>query len=194
MHGKAATSILPPRDAVVNGLERVCNIIGIPRNHNRAPPIQHRIFPWDTVSCNKVEFISHALPKTLLTASSARLLILFTPLWESMILNYGQTFLPLSPSSHLDPLHHCMAPPRQPISLWRSIVQQLAGSHAHIEQSALPLEMALYISYLFAWKHPNRPHESWWLRTPRRELRHSASFHWPCETTSLKRVGLCCSP
>ncbi|PWU90413.1 hypothetical protein C3747_367g54 [Trypanosoma cruzi] len=25
-------------------------------SHNRAPPIQHRIFLWDTVSCNKVEF------------------------------------------------------------------------------------------------------------------------------------------
>ncbi|PWV20713.1 hypothetical protein C3747_5g218 [Trypanosoma cruzi] len=46
----------------------------------------------------------------------------------------------------------------------------------------------------FARKHPNRPHESWWQRTPCRQLRHSASFHWPCETTSLKIVGLCCSP
>ncbi|KAF8288149.1 hypothetical protein TcBrA4_0017710 [Trypanosoma cruzi] len=44
MHGKAATSTPPPRDAVINGLLRVCNIIGIPHNHNRAPPIQHRIF------------------------------------------------------------------------------------------------------------------------------------------------------
>ncbi|PWV03459.1 hypothetical protein C3747_178g34 [Trypanosoma cruzi] len=56
MHGKAAISILLPRDAVFNELRRVCNIIGIPHSHNRAPPIQHRIFPWDTVSCNKVEF------------------------------------------------------------------------------------------------------------------------------------------
>ncbi|PWV11271.1 hypothetical protein C3747_61g177 [Trypanosoma cruzi] len=103
-----------------------------------------------------------------------------------MILNYGRTFLPLSLSSHLDPLHYCTAPPRQMISLWRSIVQQLAGSHSHIEQSALPLKMALDISYLLSGKHPNRPHEYWWQRTPRQELRHSASFHWPCETTSLK--------
>ncbi|EKF99909.1 hypothetical protein TCSYLVIO_009165, partial [Trypanosoma cruzi] len=88
----------------------------------------------------KWNLISHALPKTTLTTSSARLLILFTPLWEILILNYGQNFLPLSPNSHLDPLHYCMAPPRQMISLWRSIVQQLAGSHPHIEQSALPLK------------------------------------------------------
>ncbi|RNC56417.1 hypothetical protein TcCL_ESM06061, partial [Trypanosoma cruzi] len=70
------------------------------------------------------------------------------------ILNYGQTFLHLSPNSHLDPLHYFMAPPRQMISLWRSIVQQLAGSHAHIEQSASPLKMALDISYLLSGNIP----------------------------------------
>ncbi|KAF5216424.1 hypothetical protein ECC02_010802 [Trypanosoma cruzi] len=57
MHGKAATSIPLPKDAVINGLERVCGTIGIPHNHNHAPPItQHRIIPWDAVGCNKVEF------------------------------------------------------------------------------------------------------------------------------------------
>ncbi|RNC55028.1 mucin TcMUCII [Trypanosoma cruzi] len=56
MHGTAATSIPLPKDAVINGLPRVCNIIGIPHNHLRAPPIQHRIIPWDTVICNKVKF------------------------------------------------------------------------------------------------------------------------------------------
>ncbi|RNC32518.1 hypothetical protein TcCL_Unassigned04863 [Trypanosoma cruzi] len=71
-----------------------------------------------------------------------------------MILNYGRTFLHLTPSSHLDPLHYCMAPPRQMISLWRYIVQQLAGSHAHIERSALPLKMALDISYLLSGNIP----------------------------------------
>ncbi|RNF04974.1 hypothetical protein TcG_10706 [Trypanosoma cruzi] len=44
MHGKAATSTPLPRDAVITESRRVCNIIGIPHNHNRAPPIQHRIF------------------------------------------------------------------------------------------------------------------------------------------------------
>ncbi|RNC40221.1 hypothetical protein TcCL_NonESM10322 [Trypanosoma cruzi] len=88
----------------------------------------------------KWNLISHALPKTPLTTSSARLFILFTPLWERMILNYGRTFLHLSLSSHLDPLHYCMAPPRQPISLWRYIVQQLAGSHAHIGPECLATE------------------------------------------------------
>ncbi|RNC40718.1 mucin TcMUCII [Trypanosoma cruzi] len=57
MHGTAATSIPLQRDAVINGLERVCGTIGIPHNHNHAPPItQHRIIPCDTVGCNKVEF------------------------------------------------------------------------------------------------------------------------------------------
>ncbi|RNC35046.1 hypothetical protein TcCL_Unassigned02105 [Trypanosoma cruzi] len=57
MHGKAATPIPLSRVAVINELQRVCNIIGIPRNHLRAPPLtQRRIIPWDTVSCNKVGF------------------------------------------------------------------------------------------------------------------------------------------
>ncbi|RNC57505.1 mucin TcMUCII, partial [Trypanosoma cruzi] len=59
MHGKvkAATSIPLPKNAVINGLERVCGTIGIPHNHNQAPPItQHRIIPCDAVSSNNVEF------------------------------------------------------------------------------------------------------------------------------------------
>ncbi|RNC33163.1 hypothetical protein TcCL_Unassigned04158 [Trypanosoma cruzi] len=137
-----------PRDAVINELRRVCNIIGIFHSHNRAPPIQHRIFPWDTVSCNKVEFnqpcfaqgVSDCVKLMAIDSIYSSLGAYDFELWTS---------LPLSPNSHLDPLHYCTAPPRQLISLWRSIVQQLAGSHAHIEQSALPLKMALDISYLF---------------------------------------------
>ncbi|KAF5217247.1 mucin TcMUCII [Trypanosoma cruzi] len=57
MHKRTATSIPLPKDAVINGLERVCGTIWIPHNHNHAPPItQHRIIPCDTVGCNKVEF------------------------------------------------------------------------------------------------------------------------------------------
>ncbi|KAF5216592.1 hypothetical protein ECC02_010630 [Trypanosoma cruzi] len=56
MHGKAATSIPLPRDFVINGLQRVCDIIGTPRNQLRAPLTQHRIISWDTVSCNEVRF------------------------------------------------------------------------------------------------------------------------------------------
>ncbi|EKG03750.1 hypothetical protein TCSYLVIO_005198 [Trypanosoma cruzi] len=56
MHNKLATSIPLPRDAVINELRRVCNNIGIFHSHNRAPPIQHRNFLWDTVRCNKMEF------------------------------------------------------------------------------------------------------------------------------------------
>ncbi|RNE97277.1 mucin TcMUCII, partial [Trypanosoma cruzi] len=56
MHNKLAAPIALPRDAVINGLHRVCNTIAIPHSHNRAPPIQNRNFLWDTVRCNKVEF------------------------------------------------------------------------------------------------------------------------------------------
>ncbi|KAF5216884.1 hypothetical protein ECC02_010312 [Trypanosoma cruzi] len=64
MHGTAATSIPLPRDAVINGLQSVCVITGIPRNHLRAPPLtQRRIIPWDTVSCNEVRFYQPLLAK-----------------------------------------------------------------------------------------------------------------------------------
>ncbi|RNE95395.1 hypothetical protein TcG_13422 [Trypanosoma cruzi] len=119
MHNKLATLIALTRDAVISGLRRVCNIIGMFHSHNRAPPTQNRIFSGTLCVAKKWNLISHALPKTPLTTSSARLLTLFTPLWEILILNYGQTFLHLSLNSHLDPLHYCMAPPRQPISLWK---------------------------------------------------------------------------
>ncbi|KAF8306513.1 hypothetical protein TcBrA4_0022020 [Trypanosoma cruzi] len=57
MHRKAATSIPLPKDVVINGLESVCGTVGIPHNHNHAPPItQHQIIPWDAVGCNNVEF------------------------------------------------------------------------------------------------------------------------------------------
>ncbi|KAF8298565.1 hypothetical protein TcYC6_0074510 [Trypanosoma cruzi] len=48
-----------------------------------------------------------------------------------MILNYGRSLLHPSLHSHLDPLRYYTTPPRQMMPLWRSIVQQLAGSHAH---------------------------------------------------------------
>ncbi|RNC41052.1 mucin TcMUCII [Trypanosoma cruzi] len=56
MHGKAATPIPLPRVAVINELQRVRNITGIPHNHLRAPLAQDRIIPWDTVSFNEVRF------------------------------------------------------------------------------------------------------------------------------------------
>ncbi|KAF8282118.1 hypothetical protein TcBrA4_0081370 [Trypanosoma cruzi] len=57
VHGKAAASIPLPINAVINELQRIRNITGIPHNHLRAPPLtQRRIIPWDTVSFNEVRF------------------------------------------------------------------------------------------------------------------------------------------
>ncbi|PWU97898.1 hypothetical protein C3747_238g41 [Trypanosoma cruzi] len=61
--------------------------------------------------------------------SGARLFILLNPLWGIMILNYGWTVPPLSLSPHIDPLQYFTNTPRQMISLWRSIVQQVACSY-----------------------------------------------------------------
>ncbi|RNF03758.1 hypothetical protein TcG_11005 [Trypanosoma cruzi] len=186
MHGKAATSIPLQRDAVINELHRVCNITEMPRNHLRAPLLFNiELFPgtlWAAITWN---FISQTLPTKPLTMSGARLLVPFTPLREIVILNYGWTVPPLSLNSHPDPLHYYTNTPQQMISLWRSIVQQPAGSHAHIEQSALPLKMDLDILYLLVLEHPNPPHESWWQKTPCRQLRRSVA-HWPCEPALVK--------
>ncbi|PWU88337.1 hypothetical protein C3747_437g8 [Trypanosoma cruzi] len=89
--------------------------------------------------------------------SRARLLIPFTPFYRITVLNHGRSLLHLSLDSHLGPLHYYTAPQKQMIYLWRSIVQQLAGSHARREQSALPLKMALDISYLLVWKTSQLP-------------------------------------
>ncbi|ESS60321.1 hypothetical protein TCDM_12164 [Trypanosoma cruzi Dm28c] len=142
MHRKAATSIPLPRDAVINGLERVCGTTEIPHNHNHAPAITlHRIIPWDAVGCNNVEFYQ---PRFANDASDDDKRTAFNSIYiskEIIILNYGQTVLHHSLHSHLDPLHHYTAPQGQMVSLWRSIVQQPAYSHAHREQSALPLKI-----------------------------------------------------
>ncbi|RNC37807.1 hypothetical protein TcCL_NonESM13011 [Trypanosoma cruzi] len=126
--------------------------------------------------------------------SGARLFILLTPLWGIVILNCGRTVLRLSLHSRLDPLRCYMTPPRQMISLWRYIVQQLAASHAHMGQAALRSKMFLDISYLLVREHPNRPHECWRKRTPSRQWRHPALDCWRCTTTSLSKFGLCCFP
>ncbi|RNF15489.1 hypothetical protein TcG_06948 [Trypanosoma cruzi] len=106
-----------------------------------APLLFNIVFSSATLrSATTWDFISHCLPKKPLTMSGARLLTLFTPPQERMILNYGRTVLSLSLKLHLDPLHYYKAPKRQMVSLWRSIVQQPAYSHAHREQSDLPLK------------------------------------------------------
>ncbi|RNC39082.1 putative mucin TcMUCII, partial [Trypanosoma cruzi] len=70
-----------------------------------------------------------------------------------------------------------------PVEVHRAAAGRLACSY---RAECLATEDGIRHLTPFLWKHPNRPHESWWQRTPRQELRHSASSHWPCETTSLK--------
>ncbi|RNC53476.1 mucin TcMUCII [Trypanosoma cruzi] len=186
MHGKAATSIPLQRDAVINELHRVCNIIGTPRNHLRAPLLFNIEFFMGHCELQQSEIISATLFQD--TSDDVRRTA-FDSIYSSLgdydfELWMDSPPLPLNP--HLDPLHYCTTPPRQMMPLWRSIVQQLAGSRAHIEQSALPSKMALGILYLLVWKYPNRPHEFWWQRTPCQQLRRSVA-HWPCETALLKR-------
>ncbi|KAF5214817.1 hypothetical protein ECC02_012550 [Trypanosoma cruzi] len=147
MHRKAATSIPLSRDAVINGLERVCGTIGIPHNHNHAPPItQHRIIPCDTVGCNKVEFYQ---PRFAKDASEDVKRTAFDYLYSSLE-DYDFELWTDGPSPLAELASGSAAllygPTKTNDLLWRPIVQQLADSHAHREQSALPLKRAVDIS------------------------------------------------
>ncbi|KAF5215980.1 hypothetical protein ECC02_011282 [Trypanosoma cruzi] len=53
-HGNAVTSILLPRDAVLDGMRRVCSHMGIFPHHTRVSHAEQRIFVCDTVSCDGV--------------------------------------------------------------------------------------------------------------------------------------------
>ncbi|PWV09419.1 hypothetical protein C3747_79g263 [Trypanosoma cruzi] len=183
-----------PRDAVVNGLRRVCNIIGIPHSHNRAPPIQHRIFLWDTVSCNKVEFNQ---PRFAQDASDDVRRTAFDSIYSSLgdfdfeLWTDVSSSLAELASGSAAPLYYSTTTNDLPVEVHRAAAGRLARSY---RAECLATEKGIIRLIPFVWKHPNRPHESWWQRTPCRELRHSASFHWPCKITLPKRFGLCCSP
>ncbi|PWU92617.1 hypothetical protein C4B63_36g134 [Trypanosoma cruzi] len=192
--GKAAKTSFPlPRDAVINGLRRVCNNIAIPHSHNRAPPIQHRNFLWDTVRCNKVEFnqprfaqdASDDVKRTALDFIYSSLGAYDFELWTDVSSSLAEL---ASGSAAL--LYGSTATTDLPVEVHRAAAGSLASSY---RAECLATENGIRHLIPFVREHPNRPHESWWLRTPRRQLRHSASSHWSCETTSLKRVGLCCS-
>ncbi|RNE97790.1 hypothetical protein TcG_12486 [Trypanosoma cruzi] len=193
--GKAATTpIALTRDAVVNGLHRVCNTIAIFHSHNRAPPIQHRIFLWDTVRCNKVEFnqprfaqdASDDVKRTALDFIYSSLGAYDFELWTEVSSSLAEL---ASGSAAL--LYGSTATTDLPVEVHRAAAGRLASSY---RAECLATENGIRHLIPFVWEHPNRPHECWWLRTPCRQLRRSASFHWPCEAKSLKRAGLCCSP
>ncbi|EKG03738.1 hypothetical protein TCSYLVIO_005210, partial [Trypanosoma cruzi] len=193
MHNQLATSIPLPRDAVINGLHRVCNIIGIFHSHNRAPPIQNRIFPWDTVRCNNVEFnqprfaqdASDDVKRTAIDSIYSSLGDYDFELWTDVSSSLAEL---ASGSAAL--LYGSATTTDLPVEVHRAAAGRLARSY---RAECLAIENGIRHLIPFVWEHPNRPHESWWLRTPCRQLRHSASSHWPCEAKSLKRVGLCCS-
>ncbi|RNF04592.1 hypothetical protein TcG_10995 [Trypanosoma cruzi] len=194
MHNKLAAPIALPRDAVINGLHRVCNTIAIPHSHNRAPPIQNRNFLWDTVRCNKVEFnqprfaqdASDDVKRTAIDFIYSSLGDFDFELWTDVSSSLAEL---ASGSAAL--LYGSTTTNDLPVEVHRAAAGRLASSY---RAECLATKNGIRHFIPFVWEHPNRPHESWWRRTPRRELRHSASSHWPCEAKSLKRVGLCCSP
>ncbi|PWU97484.1 hypothetical protein C4B63_15g119 [Trypanosoma cruzi] len=151
-------------------------------------------FLWDTVRCNKVEFnqprfaqdASDDVKRTAIDSIYFSLGDFDFELWTEVSSSLAELA-----SGYAALLYGSTATNDLPVEVHRAAAGRLACSY---RAECLATENGIRHLIPFVWEHPNRPHESWWLRAPRRELRHSASSHWPCETTSLKRVGLCCSP
>ncbi|RNE99141.1 mucin TcMUCII [Trypanosoma cruzi] len=154
MHNKLAAPIPPPRDAVINGLHRVCNTIGIPHSHNRAPPIQHRNFLWDTVSCNKVEFnqprfaqdVSDDVKRTAIDSIYSSLGAYYFELWTDVSSSLAEL---ASGSAAL--LYGSATTNDLPVEVHRAAAGRLASSY---RAECLVTKMALDISYLLSGNIP----------------------------------------
>ncbi|ESS61549.1 hypothetical protein TCDM_10858 [Trypanosoma cruzi Dm28c] len=151
-------------------------------------------FLWDTVRCNKVEFnqprfandTSDDVKRTALDFIYSSLGVYDFELWTDVSSSLAEL---ASGSAAL--LYGSTTTTDLPVEVHRAAAGRLTSSY---RAECLATENGIRHLIPFVWEHPNRPYESWWLRTPCRQLRHSASSHWPCEAKSLKRVGLCCSP
>ncbi|ESS62106.1 hypothetical protein TCDM_10254 [Trypanosoma cruzi Dm28c] len=194
MHNKLAASIPPPRDAVINDYTAYVILLRYPTATIVLLLFNIVFFLWDTVRCNKVEFnqprfaqdASDDVKRTALDSIYSSPGDFDFELWTEVSSSLAEL---ASGSAAL--LYGSTATADLPVEVHRAAAGRLASSY---RAECLAIENGIRHLIPFVWEHPNRPHECWWLRTPCRQLRHSASSHWPCETTSLKRVGLCCSP
>ncbi|PWV19667.1 hypothetical protein C3747_9g264 [Trypanosoma cruzi] len=194
MHGKAATSIPLPRDAVINGLLRVCGIIGTPHNHIRAPLAQHRIFPWDTVICSGVRFYqplfaedaSDDVGRTAFYPTHSSLGDCDFELWTD-----GPSYLAELASRSAALLYDSTTTNDLPVEVHRAAAGSLARSYG---------ADCLAIENVFRHLIPPRLETS---QSPTRMLEETDSpsameaprvAHRPCETALLSKFGLCFFP
>ncbi|PWV15886.1 hypothetical protein C3747_27g250 [Trypanosoma cruzi] len=192
MHRKAATSIPLPRDAAINGLLRVCDIIGTPHNHIRAPLAQHRIFPWDTVICNNVRFYqplfakdaSDDVRRTAFYSTHSSLGDCDFELWTD-----GPSSLAALASGSAALLYDSTTTNDLPVEVHRAAAGSLACSYR---------ADCLAIENVFRHLIPPCLGTS---QSPTRMLEETDSLsaieaprvaHRPCETALLSKFGLCC--
>ncbi|KAF5218121.1 hypothetical protein ECC02_008989 [Trypanosoma cruzi] len=129
-HGNALTSILLPRDALLDGMRRVCCHMGIFPHHTRVSHAERRIFVCDTVSCDGVSVFQPRHIKTPWTASDGRPLKRPAPPWDHMAQAAERAACCLSLSMRLG-LPHCRLTPRTaelPVGHHRAAAGSLACS------------------------------------------------------------------
>ncbi|EKG00619.1 hypothetical protein TCSYLVIO_008427, partial [Trypanosoma cruzi] len=182
-----------PRDAVINGLLRVCVIIGKLHNDIRAP-IQHRTFPWETVICNKVRFyqplfaedVSDGVRRTAFYSTHSSLGDCDFELWTD-----GHSYLAALASGSAALLYDSTTTNDLPVEVHRAAADSLACSYG---ADCLAIENVS--------RHLVPPCLGT-SQTPTRMLEETESLsaieaprvaHRPCETALLSKFGLCCFP
>ncbi|PWV02015.1 hypothetical protein C4B63_3g491 [Trypanosoma cruzi] len=177
MHNKLATWIPLPRDAVINDYTAYVTLLGYPTATIALLLFNIVFFLWDTVRCNKVEFnqprfandTSDDVKRTAIDSIYFSLGDFDFELWTDVSSSLAEL---ASGSAAL--LYGSTATTDLHVEVHRAAAGSLASSY---RAECLATENGIRHLIPFVWEHPNRPHESWWLRTPCRQLRHSASFH-----------------
>ncbi|KAF5216090.1 hypothetical protein ECC02_011162 [Trypanosoma cruzi] len=194
IHGKAATSIPLPRDAVINGLLRVCDIIGTPHNHIRAPLAQHRIFSWDTVICDRVGFYqplfakdaSDDVRRTAFDSTHSSLGDCDFELWTD-----GSSYLAALASGSAALLYDSTTKNDLPVEVHCAAAGSLACSYRADCPAIENVFRHLIPPCLGTSQSPTRMLEETdslsAIEAPRVAPR-------PCETALLSKFGLCCFP
>ncbi|PWV03187.1 hypothetical protein C4B63_1g218 [Trypanosoma cruzi] len=195
MHRKAATSIPLPRDVVINGLERVCGTIGIPHNHNHAPPItQHQIIPCDAVGCNNVEFYQ---PRFAKYASDDVKRTAFDSLYSSLgdcdfeLWTDGPSYLAELASGSAALLYDSTTTNDLPVEVHRAAAGSLACSYRAECLATENVFRHLIPPCLGTSQSPTRMLEE---TDSLSAMEAPRVAHRPCETALLSKFGLCCFP
>ncbi|KAF8281906.1 hypothetical protein TcYC6_0006800 [Trypanosoma cruzi] len=194
MHGKAATSIPLQRDAVINELHRVCNIIGTPHNHLRAPLLFNIEFSLGHCDLQQSEILSATLFQD--TSDDVRRTA-FDSIYSSLgdcdfeLWTDGSSYLAEPASGYAALLYDYTTANDLPVEVHRAAAGSLACSY---RAECLAIENG------FGHLIPPCLETS---QSPTRMLEETDSLsaieaprvaHRTCETALLSKFGLCCFP